>query len=400
MRSCVVKRIAFLLSFLVFLSLPLIAQERCGAGKDLMVRALERVGTKSSPSEIEDGIQLLKHATEECSTLGDAWYYRSLFERKLGHASQADYALKKAQFNGSEAMDQKLDPFHLSAPPEPFGGDLFHHQTVPRPVHDKWALVIGVSTFRDPSINLEFTAKDAADFSALLTNPAYGRFQADHVHLITDAQATTKHIKQELNWLARSAVRDDLVLIYLSSHGTPRQADIAGVNYIYTADTEVTDQDSLFATALPMVEVVDVVRTRVQARRAVVFLDTCHSGEAVGAGIKPSSVNAATLDRLTEGVGRVIIASSQADEESYESRSIKHGFFTYNLIRGLKQDNGLDDIDKVYAFVREQTSKQVMAEKHQQQTPVMSKSDQAAQIVIGVQTGSRAAVSLAPDVDR
>ncbi|HZU43122.1 MAG TPA: hypothetical protein VE994_10650, partial [Terriglobales bacterium] len=77
------RRIAFLLSLLTFLSLPLIAQERCGAGKDLMVRALERVSTNSSPSEIEDGIQLLKHATEECATLGDAWYYRSLFERKL-----------------------------------------------------------------------------------------------------------------------------------------------------------------------------------------------------------------------------------------------------------------------------------------------------------------------------
>ena len=386
-RSCVVRRIAFLLWLLTFLSLTLIAQERCGAGKDLMVRALERVSTNSSPSEIEDGIQLLKHATEECATLGDAWYYRSLFERKLGQNSQADYALKKAQFNGSEAMDQRLDPFHLAAPPEP-------GETLPRTVHDKWALVIGVSKFRDPSINLEFTGKDATDFSALLTNPVYGRFQADHVHLVTDAQATTKRIKQELNWLARSAGRNDLAVIYLSSHGTPRQADIAGVNYIYTADTEVTDQDSLYATALPMVEVVNVMRTRVQARRAVVFLDTCHSGEAVGAGLKPSSVNAATLNRMIEGVGRVVVASSQADQESYESRSINHGFFTYNLIRALKQDNGLDDIDKVYAFVRDQVSRQVLAEKHREQTPVMSKGTQAAEIVIGVQTGSRAALAI------
>jgi len=385
MLNSVNTRCALLLAFLVLLPCAGVAQERCGAGKDLMVRALERVSTNSSQSDIEDGIQLLKHATEECSTLGDAWYYRSLFERKLGRASQADYALKKAQFNGSEAMDQKLDPFHLAAPAEP-------GETLPRNVHDKWALVIGVSKFRDPSINLEFTAKDAQDFAALLTNKAYGRFQPDHVHLITDSAATTKRIKEELNWIARSAGRNDLIVIYLSSHGTPRQADIGGVNYIYTADTEVTDQDSLFATALPMVDVVDVVRTRVQARRAVVFLDTCHSGEAVGAGIKPSSVNAATLDRLTQGVGRVIIASSQADQESYESRSIRHGFFTYNLIRALKQDNGLDDIDKVYAFVRDQVSKQVMAEKHQPQTPVMSKGAQAAEIVIGVETGSRAAL--------
>jgi uncharacterized caspase-like protein len=198
-----------------------------------------------------------------------------------------------------------------------------------------------------------------------------------------------------LNWLARSASRGDLVVIYLSSHGSPRQADLAGVNYIYTADTDVTDQDTLFATALPMVDVVDVVRTRIQARRAVVFLDTCHSGAALTAGLKSSSVTASTLDRFIEGVGRVIIASSEADQESYESKSIHNGFFTYNLLRALKQDNGLDNIDMVYSFVREQVSKQVMAEKHKQQTPVMSKGTQAAEIVIGVDTAVHAALSLA-----
>src|SRR5690242_9394779 len=243
------RRFAFLLFALTLLAGAGVAQDRCGTGTDLMVRALERVSTNSPSSAIEDAIQLLKRATEECATLGDAWYYRSLFARKLGHASEADYAMKKAEFNGSDAMKQNLDPFRLSAPPEP-------GETLPHTVHDKWALVIGISTFRDPSINLQFTAKDATDFAALLTSKAYGRFPADHVHLVIDRKATTKHIKEELNWLARSASRGDLVVIYLSSHGTPRQADLAGVNYIYTADTDVTDQDALFATALPMVDVV------------------------------------------------------------------------------------------------------------------------------------------------
>lgn len=381
------KRSSLLFLAIIFLlfGAPALAQERCGAGKDLMVRALERVNTNSPSADIEDAIQLLKHATEECSTLGDAWYYRSLFERKLGRASQAEYALKKAKFNGSEAMDQNLDPLHLAAPSVP-------GETLPRAVHDKWALVIGISKFRDPSIDLKYTAKDARDFAALLKSKGYGRFPEDHVHLVTDAEASTRRIKQELNWLARSAGRNDLVVIYLSSHGTPRQADIAGVNYIYTADTEVSDQDSLFATALPMVDVVDVVRTRVQARRAVVFLDTCHSGAALAAGLKPSSVTSSTLDRFTQGVGRVIIASSQAEQESYESPKIQNGYFTYNLIRALKQDNGLDDIDKVYTFVKDQVTAQVMADKRKQQIPVMSKGTQAAEIVIGVDTGSHAAL--------
>ena len=59
--------------------------ERCGVSKDFEVQALEQIKTGTT-SEVEDGLQLLKHATETCASFGDAWYYRSLFERKLGQA--------------------------------------------------------------------------------------------------------------------------------------------------------------------------------------------------------------------------------------------------------------------------------------------------------------------------
>lgn len=63
--------------------------------------------------------------------------------------------------------------------------------------------------------------------------------------------------------------QDDLVVVFLSSHGSPREKDTAwGVNYVITSDTDVKDADSLFATAMPMVELADVVRTRIRARWA------------------------------------------------------------------------------------------------------------------------------------
>ena len=143
--------------------------------------------------------------------------------------------------------------------------------------------------------------------------------------------------------LARSATKDDLVVVYLSSHGSPREKGTAGVNCVITNDTDLKDADSLFATALPMVELVDVVRTRIQARRAVIFLDTCHSGAvtaAAGAGINSSQMASPTFDRLTQGGGRVIVASSEAKEKSYESNKVQNGYFTYHLVRALRQDGG------------------------------------------------------------
>jgi Caspase domain len=359
-------------------------QERCGVGKDFMVQALEQIKT-GSREEVENGLQLLKHANEQCTSLGDAWYYRSLFEHKLGHAPLADYSLKKAQMFGSESMEQKADPFSLAAPPVP-------GEKASPIVHDKWALVIGINKFQDAHVpKLKYTSKDARDFADLLKDPAYGHFAEDHVHLLSDEQATTRKIKEELNWLARSAGKDDLVVVFLSSHGSPREKDTAGVNYVITSDTDLKDADSLFATALPMVELADVVRTRVRARRAAIFLDTCHSGAVTTAamgGLVTSQVAGSTFDRLTQGVGRIIIASSEAKQKSYESDKIRNGYFTYNLVRALKQDGGSAPMEKVFDFVHEQVAKQVLADWKVQQTPVLSKSAQLADIVIGVRPES------------
>src|SRR5260370_19264015 len=90
-------------------AVPSAAQERCGVARDFMVQALERIKTGSN-TEVGDGLQLLKHANEVCTSLGDAWYYRSLFERRLNQTSKADYSSRNAQKYSSVAMEQGFDP--------------------------------------------------------------------------------------------------------------------------------------------------------------------------------------------------------------------------------------------------------------------------------------------------
>ena len=367
------------------------AENRCGAGKDLVVQALERVPPGSNASTMQDGVELLKHAIGECENLGDAWYYRSLLERKLGNARKADYSLQKARDNNSEALQQNLDPFTLSTRPN-----------VPpsSTVRDKWALVVGIGKFKQPEIDsLKYAAADATAFAAWLKNPAYGRFKADHVVTLTDSQATTVAIKEKLNWLARSAAADDLVVIYIATHGSSREMDTRGVNYIITYDTEVgknmDNEDALFATALPMVDVANTVASRVEAQRAAIFVDTCYGAAAAGGGTKlvapgvaSASVSNETLSRITQSAGRVVMAASTANQESLEDSTLGHGYFTYYLLDGLRKNQGLDPIAKIYPYVRQQVEARAEQKWKMQQTPVMSQSDQGGEIVIGVASGA------------
>jgi Caspase domain len=369
-------------ALLVFFVATVNAQERCGVAQDFMVQALERVKTGSA-SEVGDGLQLLKHANEVCTSLGDAWYYRSLFERKLNQIPKAEYSLKNAQKYGSEAMQQGIDPFSIStekpAPPS---------HLPPGAVRTKWALVIGISQFTDKRVpRLNYPAKDAQDFADLLKSPEVGRFPAQNVKVLVNGDATTRQIKAAFNWLARSAGPDDLVVVFISSHGSPREMDTRNVNYIVTNDTQIRPQDDLFATALPMVEVTQMVRSRILARRTVVFLDTCHSGAAASQrlpeDVGESAVSSETLDSIRQGSGRAVIASSQVGEQSFEDDDARNGYFTYYLMQALKKSKGQDSIDKIYTYVHDQVSKSVSTKFKMQQNPVLSQSEHGTDIILG-----------------
>ncbi len=379
------------------------AQEaRCGAGQDLVVQALERITPQSGNDAFEEALQLLKHANSVCAELGDAWYYRSLVEQHLGHAPLAKFAMDKARLIGSEALDQGLNPLVLSTPSSR-GITAEPNNNAPPPpppvkigpIQQKWALVIGVGRFTDSGIPaLHYTTADANAFATELKDPGIGGFPADNVYVLTDDQATTKNIKEKLNSIARTAGANDLVVIYVATHGTARTIDTAGgANYLLTYDTEAykagnLDEDALYATAYPMVELANAVATRMKALRTAVFLDTCYSGgAATGSAAQPgqklgnTAPSGQMLDHMTEGTGRIVIAASRVDQESLESDSLRHGYFTYYLLQALKNGKGATPLSQVFASVEQQVSQSVEA-KGMHQDPVMDRSSSDADFAL------------------
>lgn len=377
------------------------AGESCITAKDLIVQALEHLRADSPANDLEDADQLLRRAIDLCAESGDAWYYRSLVEAKLNHPPKAEYAMSQARLFPSEAFEQKLNPFNLATPasrgfgPSKPGSSPPPPVTpiVPGPVQQKWALVIGISHFNDRGIHpLNYTLQDADAFATELQDPKIGNFASDHVKKITDADATTKNIKEQLNWIARSAQPNDLVVIYVATHGSPRSLDsVSGINYLITYDTEMNtdgqfDEDAMYATALPMVELADSVATRMRALRTLVILDTCYSGGSIGAPPVGALAGKAApsrqmLEQMSQGTGRIVLAASQSDEESLESAKLGHGYFTYFLLQALKSGEGLAPMTEVYGQVAKSVS-QLASEGGQRQHPVLYQSSSEADFAL------------------
>src|SRR5690606_32850741 len=76
----------------------------------------------------------------------------------------------------------------------------------------KWAVVIGISDYRNPGIaDLKYSSRDANAFYSFLVDK--GEFPVENVKLLLDNEATLKNVKSAIGtFLARSASRNDTVI--------------------------------------------------------------------------------------------------------------------------------------------------------------------------------------------
>ena len=226
-------------------------------------------------------------------------------------------------------------------------------------------MIIGVGGYESTAVpKLRYPVADAdAIYQTLI---ASGGFKKENILLLTDKterKPTLRNIKWALGtFLARSAHKDDLVVIYFAGHGAS-EVDQRGVErdglskYLVPSDA---DPDDLYSSALPMDEMQNVL-SRIEAERITVFLDACYSGAAGGrtfASTKTRAVNVDDifLERLTRSKGRAIVTASRPSEVSVELPELGHGLFTYYLVRGLQgyadlNRDGIVSLQELYEYL-------------------------------------------------
>lgn len=254
----------------------------------------------------------------------------------------------------------------------------------PGRIRNRYALVVGVGNFKfgQSAANprgitpLQFAVRDATGYYQFLADPQRGGFARENIIFLADQNATLANIAAGLNQIRSRAEADDLVTVYLSSHGTP--PDKFGGVFVVAYDTQVQPRESVWQTAVSetmLREFVDNLR----ARRLVMILDTCYSngayrgvpgflppgGKSLGAGeeegygisagygkrllgakdivaetpVRPAAA-AAKSAAPAEGWGKVLIGASGAGERSWESDQLNNSIFTYYYLDGLNRSNG------------------------------------------------------------
>ncbi|MEZ4824927.1 MAG: caspase family protein [Bacteroidia bacterium] len=238
-----------------------------------------------------------------------------------------------------------------------------------------------------PKTDLKYTVNDARDFASLFANQGgtggnrlYAKVEV--ISLLAE-KATAGEIRGVLEefrakYVTQNLKYNDVLAIFISSHGFLSNGNfrIKGDDYKPTRQesTSVSYQD----------DIIDKLK-EIPCKK-LIFLDACHSGGATASGEKSDAVSSFEINLAIQKLnktreGFITIASSQAEQYSYEDDMWKNGAFTEAIVKAL--GSSLADTDKnkiittteLYDYISKEVPRIVKTVKRQDQVPKLVEND-------------------------
>ena len=194
---------------------------------------------------------------------------------------------------------------------------------IPRPadgVERRRAVVIGIDHYLPPTPGLSFCAADAIRMAEVLQARGF-EVTALHDGPVEAILPTRAAVLGALDAVAAASDADDLVIVYVSSHGTR----IERRPHLMLADTPASARE-IAEQGLALSELLDRLRGR--ARWVAIFLDVCR----MGLGLDPTIGRAAVHSAEGDG-GFALLAGSTSGQIAQDTAS--GGIFSKCLIEGL-----------------------------------------------------------------
>ena len=232
-----------------------------------------------------------------------------------------------------------------------------------------WFFGVGIAQYENPSQNLDYADKDILEIATLLKKQEGVLYQKVNTKVLTNEKATEKNARIELNEFLKMASAEDIIIIFLSGHGTQ---DNDQNLYFVTYDADLMKP----YTGMDISKVKNFLANRPINQKALLLLDICHAGAVKSSmfskGAPLSSEEA--IKQLSEGTGSIVLASSTGKEKSFESADFGggHGAFSYALILALQGEadkvngdsNGYVSLLEMQSFVSRKVVELTKGDQH------------------------------------
>jgi hypothetical protein len=210
--------------------------------------------------------------------------------------------------------------------------------TSPKKNIDAVAIIIGIQNYKRLG-KADYANQDAQIFYEY-AHRALG-IPKDRIKILTDSDADqAAFLKTFRNWLPLNVNKDKTdVFVFYSGHGLPSQDG----NALYMLPYGV-DQDLLDETAVDQRKINEAIQAT-KPKSVTMFIDSCYSGLSKNGENLLTSAKPVVLKNLNISYPPefTIMTASSSTQISSSSPDLKHGIFSFYLMKGME---GNADIDK------------------------------------------------------
>ncbi|WP_438965482.1 caspase family protein [Flavobacterium sp.] len=235
----------------------------------------------------------------------------------------------------------------------------------------KRALVIGISDYISENLKLNYADNDAFMFKDYLSQ--IEKVSEENLCFLANEDATGMRISQELKNIYSKAVSGDVVYIYFAGHGDVIDDFGDKVGYLLAADANANQEYNGVGGVLPLAYLNEKVIPKLTEKGVKVFLvlDACRSGFIYKEGTQK---NMGAIQSMFEN--SIKFLSCGPNELSYESSELKHGYFTYYLVKALagNADNNTDNnlqYNEIDDYLYNNVNNLVSKKHNQNQIPII-----------------------------
>ena len=244
-----------------------------------------------------------------------------------------------------------------------------------QPARDAVAIIIGIEKYKRVA-KADFANADAQVFYDY-ANRALG-IKPENIKLLVDDGADDAEIYRAFqNWLPLKVKKGKTeVFVFFSGHGLPSQDGKS----LYLLPWGV-DKDFVEKTAINQQEIIASLQA-VQPKSVTMFIDSCYSGQARGGETLLASARPIALKAEANAYppNFTVISASAPDQLSSSSPDLKHGIFSYYLMKGMEGDadqnkDGKITVAEIQEYLTDMVGRQAMGMNRKQQPQLFGDAD-------------------------
>ncbi len=194
-----------------------------------------------------------------------------------------------------------------------------------------YVLAIGINTYKNTSLNLNYAQADAESFVELIKKESDVLFDKIEIHELYNKEASRTNIMGVLDLLSNKIKPGDVFYFYYAGHGSMVEEQFY---FVPTNSTRLYSKEKLDKEGISAEQLQDKFQ-KILALKQMVIIDACQSGGSAELLAQRGSMEEKAMAQLSRSAGIHVLSAAGSEQFATEFKELGHGVFTYALLEAL-----------------------------------------------------------------